>query len=136
MEPTEKSLSAFLDSVKWDSQGLIACVVQDEKDGALLMVAYMNRESLARTLKEGKACFWSRSRNKFWLKGEESGNFQVVKGLYVDCDQDCLLIKVEQIGGAACHTGMRSCFYRQVDSNGGLKTISEPLFDPKQVYKK
>lgn len=132
VEKTEK----FLDAVKWDANGLVTCVVQDAKDAAVLMVAYMNRESLDRTLKEGKACFWSRSRQKFWLKGEESGNVQVVKKLSIDCDGDCLLIQVEQIGGAACHTGMRSCFYRKADEGGEWQTEGERIFDPAKVYKK
>ena len=130
-----KNLEQTLDSFKWDENELIPCVVQDAKDGTILMVAYMNKESLTRTLKEGKACFWSRSRQKFWLKGEESGNVQIVKKVYFDCDQDCLLIQVKQIGGAACHTGMRSCFYRSIDKNGKTKTFGKRIFDPKKVYK-
>ncbi len=126
----------FLDMVKWDSDGLVTCVAQDFKDGTVLMVAYMNRESLERTLNEGKLCYWSRSRKKFWLKGEESGNFQVLKELAVDCDGDCLVAKVEQIGGAACHTGMRSCFYRIVGKDGSLTESGKRIFDPAQVYKK
>ncbi len=126
---------AWLDTLKWDEQGLIPCVVQDAKDRTVLMVAYMNRASLLKTLEGGKACFWSRSRKKFWLKGEESGNFQVVKKISVDCDQDCLVIQVEQKGGAACHTGMRSCFYRTVnDQNGELVEEGEKVFDPNKVY--
>ena len=109
------SLDQFLDSVKWDLNGLVTCVAQDEKDNAVLMVAYMNRESLKKTITEGRLCYWSRSRKSLWLKGEESGNFQILKELYIDCDQDCLVAKVEQVGEAACHTGMRSCFYRRVE---------------------
>lgn len=125
----------WLELVKWDSNGLIPCVVQDAKDQAVLMVAYMNRVSLEKTLTEGKACFWSRSRGKLWLKGEESGNFQVVKKISIDCDLDCLVIQVDQIGGAACHTGMRSCFYRSVSAeDGNLKEEGERLFDPSKVY--
>ncbi len=127
----------WLDSVKWDSNGLIPCVVQDAKDHAVLMVAYMNRVSLEKTLTEGKACFWSRSRGKLWLKGEESGNFQAVKKISIDCDLDCLVIQVDQIGGAACHTGMRSCFYRSVNAeDGNLKEEGERIFDPHKVYHK
>ena len=113
--------------------GLIPAIVQDWKSGEVLMIAYMNEESWDRTLETGKACFWSRSRKKLWLKGETSGNVQVVKEVYLDCDNDALLLKVEQIGGAACHTGYRSCFYRRV-ADGGLETVGKRVFDPKEVY--
>jgi len=122
-------------SLKLDDKGLIPTVVQDAKDGTVLMVAYMNRESLRRTLRLKKAVFWSRSRKSFWLKGESSGNVQKVKEIRIDCDGDCLLIKVDQIGGAACHTGHRSCFYRKTDKGTKLKVTGKPLFDPKKVYK-
>ncbi len=121
-------------SLKFDDKGLIPAVVQDAKDGTVLMVAYMNKESLRRTLRLKKSVFWSRSRQSFWLKGESSGNVQKVKELRIDCDGDCLLVKVEQIGGAACHTGQRSCFYRKVLPGGKLKVMGRPLFDPKKVY--
>lgn len=124
-----------MDSVKWDDQGLVCCVVQDEKDGTVLMVAYMNRESLQKTLDGKRACFWSRSRKKLWLKGEESGNVQEVKKIFIDCDGDCLLIQVKQIGDAACHTGMRSCFHRQAENSGALNVVGKQVFDPKKVYK-
>jgi len=120
--------------LKFDEKGLIPAVVQDVKDGTILMVAYMNRESVRRTLRLKKSVFWSRSRQSFWLKGESSGNVQKVKELRIDCDGDCLLVKVEQIGRAACHTGQRSCFYRKVMPGGKLKETSKPLFDPKKVY--
>ena len=120
--------------LKFDEKGLIPAVVQDAKDGTILMVAYMNREAVRRTLKLKKSVFWSRSRQSFWLKGETSGNVQKVKELRIDCDGDCLVVKVEQIGGAACHTGQRSCFYRKVLPGGKLKETSKPLFDPKKVY--
>lgn len=126
----------LFDEVQWSSDGLVPCVVQDEKDGAVLMVAYMNRISLEKTLKENKACYWSRSRKNLWLKGEESGNFQVVKKISIDCDGDCILIQVKQIGNAACHTGMRSCFYRKVMKDGKLVSEGKKVFDPKKVYKK
>lgn len=120
--------------LKFDHKGLIPTVVQDAGDGTVLMVAYMNRESVRRTLRLKKCVFWSRSRQSFWLKGESSGNVQKVKEFRIDCDGDCLLVKVEQVGGAACHTGQRSCFYRKVAAGGGLKVTSKPLFDPKKVY--
>ena len=113
--------------------GLIPAIVQDWKTGEVLMVAYMNDESWAKTRETGKACFWSRSRKKLWLKGETSGKVQIVKEIFLDCDNDALLLKVEQIGGAACHTGYRSCFYRRV-ANGRLELVGEPVFDPKEVY--
>ncbi len=99
--------------LKFDKKGLIPAIVQDYKTGEVLMVAYMNRVSLRRTLKSGKVCYWSRSRRKYWTKGETSGNFQFVKAIYYDCDKDALLIKVKQ-KGVACHTGNRSCFYRKL----------------------
>ncbi len=122
--------------VKFDEQGLVPVVAQDHGDGAVLMVAYMNRESLKMTFETKTAVYWSRSRKKFWKKGEESGNVQQVKGMFVDCDGDTLVIKVEQVGGAACHTGQRSCFYREAQPDGTWKEISQPIFDPKKVYKK
>lgn len=125
-----------LSDIKFDSHGLIPAVAQDYKDGTVLMLAYMNLESLKMTLQTGTAVYWSRSRQKFWKKGEESGNVQKVKALYKDCDCDALVVKVEQVGGAACHTGQRSCFYRQSQVDGSWKEISSPLFDPKKVYKK
>jgi phosphoribosyl-AMP cyclohydrolase len=127
-------MSTLTATLKFDDKGLIPTVVQDARDGTILMVAYMNRESVKRTLRLKKAVFWSRSRQSFWLKGESSGNVQKVKEMRIDCDDDCLLIKVEQIGGAACHTGHRSCFYRKVQPGGRLQTTGKPLFDPKKVY--
>ena len=102
-----------LDNLKFDKQGLIPAVIQDYKTGEVLMLAYMNKESLKRTIKLGKTCFWSRSRKKYWVKGETSGHFQFVKQIAYDCDMDTLLIKVRQ-AGTACHTGNRSCFYRSI----------------------
>jgi phosphoribosyl-AMP cyclohydrolase len=114
-------------------EGLVPAIIQDWKTGEVLMVAYMNAESWAKTQETGRACFWSRSRKKLWLKGETSGHVQIVKEIYLDCDNDALLLKVEQVGGAACHTGYRSCFYRQI-VNGRMKAIGERVFDPKEVY--
>ncbi len=113
--------------------GLVPAIVQDWKTGEVLMVAYMNAASWAKTQEVGKACFWSRSRQKLWLKGETSGHVQIVKEAYLDCDGDALLLKVEQVGGAACHTGFRSCFHRRVEGDG-LTTVGERVFDPKEVY--
>jgi phosphoribosyl-AMP cyclohydrolase len=114
-------------------QGLIPAIVQDWKTGEVLMVAYMNAASWAKTQETGKACFWSRSRQKLLLKGETSGHVQIVKEVYLDCDNDALLLKVEQIGGAACHTGYRSCFYRRI-VNGRTEEVGTRVFDPKEVY--
>lgn len=101
--------------LKYDKDGLIPAIIQDYKTGEVLMLAYMNKDSLKKTLKIKKTCFWSRSRQKYWVKGETSGNFQIVKAVYYDCDMDTLLIKVRQAGdGVACHTGNRSCFYRKI----------------------
>jgi len=100
--------------LKFDKSGLIPAIIQDYKTGEVLMVAYMNKTSLKRTVSSGKTCFWSRSRKKYWRKGETSGNFQFVKKIYYDCDMDTLLIKVRQVG-VACHTGNRTCFYRKID---------------------
>lgn len=113
--------------LKYDGQGLIAAVIQDASNGDVLMVGYMNQEAVERTLATRRVTFWSRSRQKYWIKGETSGNIQRVEDIYVDCDQDCLLVKVEQTG-AACHEGFRSCFYRQIAEDGNsLETIGAPL---------
>jgi len=114
-------------------EGMLPAIIQDWKTGEVLMVGYMSPDSWAKTLETGKVCFWSRSRKKLWMKGETSGNVQIVKEVYLDCDNDALLLKIEQVGGAACHTGYRSCFYRRV-VDGQLKTIGERVFDPKEVY--
>jgi phosphoribosyl-AMP cyclohydrolase len=116
-------------------QGLVPAVIQDYADGQVLMVGFMNREAWERTLAEGEVVYFSRSRNALWKKGETSGHVQKVKDIYVDCDDDTLLIVVEQVGGAACHTGYRTCFYRRV-SDGKLIEEGTPVFDPDDVYKK
>jgi len=105
---------SILDDVKFDSNGLVPAIAQDEKTKDVLMLAYMNRESLEKTIKDKKACYYSRSRKKLWLKGETSGHFQHVKKIYYDCDMDAILLLIEQVG-AACHTGNRSCFYRELN---------------------
>jgi phosphoribosyl-AMP cyclohydrolase len=101
------------EEMKYDANGLIPAIAQDYNTKDVLMLAYMNKESLERTLKEGKACYWSRSRKKFWVKGETSGHFQIIKEIYYDCDLDAILLLIEQVG-PACHTGNRSCFYRKL----------------------
>ena len=109
----KKNIKFDFSKLKYDKKGLIPAIIQDYKNSQVLMLAYMNKESLKRTLRLGKTCFWSRSRKEYWIKGETSGNFQLVKSISYDCDMDALLIKVRQIG-VACHTGNRSCFYRKI----------------------
>ena len=126
-----------LDSLKFDSNGLIPAIIQDYKTHEVLMMAWMNRGSLEKTIQAGKTHFFSRSRNKLWLKGESSGHVQNVKSIRTDCDKDCLLIEVEQVG-AACHDGYYSCFYNEYSgaSQKGWKTVGTKVFDPETVYKK
>jgi phosphoribosyl-AMP cyclohydrolase len=116
-------------------KGLIPVIIQDACTNEVLMLGYMNRASWKKTLETKKASFWSRSRKRIWVKGETSGHFQKVKGIYLDCDGDTLLIKVDQIGDAACHTGFRSCFHRRLEK-GKWKVIGRRIFDPKEVYGK
>lgn len=123
----------FLDELKFNADGLIPAIVQDADSGQVLMVAYMNREALERTWETGETWFYSRSRQELWHKGETSGHTQKVRGISLDCDQDALLVKVEQ-NGAACHTGYATCFFREVDGQGKLQTVGEPVFDPQKVY--
>lgn len=115
---------------------LIPVIAQDDVTGDVLMLAYMNEEAWEETKRTGRVCYFSRSRNKLWRKGEESGNVQEVKSIYFDCDADTLLIKVNQIGGAACHEGYRSCFFRRVSDDGSVEVVGERVFDPSEVYKK
>jgi phosphoribosyl-AMP cyclohydrolase len=117
------------------SGGLVPVIVQDHGTGEVLMLAYMNREAWEKTKETGNACYWSRSRDTLWMKGETSGHYQVVKEIFIDCDGDTLLLKVEQRGGAACHTGYRSCFYRKVQQ-GEVTVVGQKIFDPKEVYDK
>lgn len=127
----------LLDELKFTEDGLIPAIAQDEATGEILMMAWMNEESLRLTLETGKAVYWSRSRKKLWKKGEESGNVQEVKSIRFDCDADVLLLKINQIGGAACHTGHRSCFYREVtDGGNNWRESNDLVFDPATVYKK
>ncbi|KQC08394.1 MAG: phosphoribosyl-AMP cyclohydrolase [Smithella sp. SDB] len=114
--------------------GLVPVIVQDAETKEVLMMAYMNRESWQATLETGKATYWSRSRRKLWLKGETSGNFQLIKAVFIDCDNDTILLQVKQIGEAACHTGYRSCFYRKL-SGGDFVAVGEKVFNPEEVYK-
>ena len=128
-------MNALLKELKFDENDLIPAVAQDVDTGEVLMVAYMSRESLAKTIETGLAHYWSRSRKELWKKGESSGCVQEVKSIRVDCDGDTLLLKVKQKGGA-CHTGYKSCFYREFDSEtGALKEIGKKIFNPEDVYK-
>jgi phosphoribosyl-AMP cyclohydrolase len=114
--------------------GLIPAIVQDHKSGDVLMLAFMTKEAFLHTLSTKKATFYSRSRKGLWIKGETSGHFQIVKEIFTDCDNDTVLLKVEQIGGAACHTGYAGCFFKKIENNE-ISIVGEPVFDPKKVYK-
>jgi phosphoribosyl-AMP cyclohydrolase len=122
-----------LDNLKYNADGLIPAIVQDADNGEVLMMAYMNKTSLEESIRTGKTHFWSRSRQKYWMKGESSGHIQEIQAIYTDCDADTLLIKAKQ-RGAACHNGYRSCFYRQHQQDGQWKVVAEKVFDPDEVY--
>jgi phosphoribosyl-AMP cyclohydrolase len=115
--------------------GVVPVIAQDDTTGEVLMMAYMNREAFVETLRTGRVCYFSRSRNRLWRKGEESGNVQEVRGVYVDCDADTVLIKVHQVGGAACHEGYPSCFFRRL-TDDALEIVAQRVFDPNEVYSK
>ena len=124
----------ILNQLKTDQNGLIPAIIQDDENKEVLMVGYMNREAVRKTLESGRVCFWSRSRQEYWIKGETSGHTQTVRTVAFDCDGDALLIKVEQKGGA-CHTGYRSCFFREVSPDGNsTRIVGEKVFDPDAVY--
>jgi phosphoribosyl-AMP cyclohydrolase len=114
--------------------GLIPAIVQDFETGEILMLAFMNEEAWQETLRTGKATYWSRSRQELWIKGQSSGNVQRVREIRIDCDDDTVLLKVEQVGNAACHTGHRSCFFKKVDGDS-VQVVGERIFDPREVYK-
>ena len=128
-------MNQLLNEIKWDSQGLIPAIAQDASSGEVLMVAWMNKESLTLTLEKQQAVYWSRSRQKLWFKGEESGHVQQLKEIRMDCDADVLLLQVNQLGGIACHTGRKRCFYR-VFREGEWVTDEPVLKDPAQIYQK
>lgn len=126
--------SAWLDEINWNTDGLVAAIAQEAQTGRVLTLAWMNRDALFQTIQSGKAIYWSRSRNTLWQKGEISGHFQEVQDIYLDCDNDCVLLKVKQIGGIACHTGRRSCFYQHYEN--GKWVVSDPVIkDPASIYK-
>ncbi len=126
---------SWLDEIHWDEKGLAPAIAQDAQSGRILMVAWMNRESLALTAEKGEAVYWSRSRNKLWHKGEESGHVQKVREIRLDCDEDVIVLQVEQQGGIACHTGRESCFYR-VLKDGAWQAVDPVLKDPRDIYRK
>lgn len=123
----------WLDEIKWDADGLVPAIAQDAQSGKVLMMAWMSRESLQLTVDEGRAIYWSRSRQKLWRKGEESGHVQKLKDLRLDCDADVILLFVEQLGGIACHTGRERCFYRQYENGQWLETEA-PIKSPMSIY--
>lgn len=133
------SADAWLNKVNWSEDGLVPAIAQDDLTGDILMVAWMNRDALKKTVELGEAVYWSRSRKKLWHKGEESGHTQKVKELRLDCDEDVVLLKIEQCGGIACHTGRRSCFFQKLEQGQGGHhwTAVEPVLkDPHEIYKK
>jgi len=129
------SNEAWLNKVNWSEDGLVPAIAQDADNGDLLMVAWMNREALKKTVELGEAVYWSRSRKKLWHKGEESGHTQKVKEIRLDCDEDVVLLKIDQVGGIACHTGRRSCFFQRLEK-GKWVTVDPVLKDPHEIYKK
>ena len=125
----------WLETVKWSADGLVPVIAQDASSGRVLMLAWMNRDALRATLESGNAVYWSRSRGRLWRKGEESGHVQQVREMRLDCDQDALLLRVEQLGGIACHTGRERCFFRRYDNGNWVET--DPVIkDPKDIYRK
>ncbi|NRB37799.1 MAG: phosphoribosyl-AMP cyclohydrolase [Pseudomonadales bacterium] len=126
-------MTDFLDQIKWTDDGLVPAIAQDHKTGEILMMAWMNRESVALTVAENRAIYYSRSRQKIWRKGESSGHIQELKSMSMDCDNDVLLLQVKQLGDIACHTGRRSCFYREYQ-NGEWVTTADVLKNPDEIY--
>ena len=131
------SLPEWLSQLRFDEKGLMPAIAQDASDGTILMVAWMNADAVAETVASGHAVYWSRSRNKLWRKGEESGHRQRVSEIRLDCDADVILLKVEQVGGIACHTGRRSCFFQRLDTDGQPHWVNvDPVLkDPEHIYK-
>ncbi|MBP1722148.1 MAG: phosphoribosyl-AMP cyclohydrolase [Deltaproteobacteria bacterium] len=129
----QRETMEWVDKIKFDSNGLVPAIIQDYRNGEVLMLAYMSRESVLKSLSSGITCFFSRSRQSLWVKGESSGHVQTIREIYIDCDRDALLFKVDQ-AVAACHTGYRSCFYRRIEGEE-LKTVGIKVFDEEAVYK-
>ena len=125
---------AWLDAVNWNQEGLVPVIAQDNATGRVLTLAWMNRDALLQTVQTGKAVYWSRSRNKLWQKGEQSGNTQLVQGIFLDCDKDSIVLRVNQTGNIACHTGRYSCFFHRFEN--GKWIVNEPVVkDPAEIYK-
>lgn len=127
--------AAWLDELAWDKDGLIPAIAQDAETNDVLMFAWMNRDALARTVETGEAIYFSRSRGRLWHKGEESGHTQKIREIRIDCDNDVVLLKIEQVGGIACHTGRRSCFFQKYLADGRWEAVDPVLKDPKEIYK-
>lgn len=125
---------SWLDDIQWTADGLVPAIAQDHQSGKVLMMAWMNPESLALSVQEGRAIYWSRSRGRLWRKGEESGHVQKLHGLRLDCDNDVLLLQVEQLGGIACHTGREHCFYKEL-RDGGWTAVEPVIKDPQAIYR-
>ena len=129
-------MSNWINNVRWDSDGLLPIIVQDASSSKIIMFAWMNRETLEESIKQRKAIYWSRSRKQVWVKGEESGHYQNIEDMYLDCDNDVLLIKVKQEGGIACHTGRESCFYNRINMiTNKIEECEKVIKDPKDIYK-
>jgi len=129
-------MNDWINYVRWDGDGLLPVIVQDVSTSKVIMFAWMNRETLEESIKQGKAIYWSRSRKQVWVKGEESGHYQYIKDMFLDCDHDVLLIKVKQEGGIACHTGRESCFYNRINMKTDQIEESQKIIkDPKEIYK-
>jgi phosphoribosyl-AMP cyclohydrolase len=132
--PANEAATDWLDAIRWDSAGLVPAIAQDAQTGRVLMVAWMNRDSLAETAATGRAAYWSRSRSRLWRKGEESGHFQQVREIRLDCDGDVVLLAVDQVGEIACHTGRQSCFFNRLE-NGRWVAADPVLKDPELIYR-
>jgi len=128
-------VEGWLDQIKWDASGLVPAIAQDADSGKILMMAWMNREALALTVQQGRAVYWSRSRGKLWPKGEESGHVQKVRDIRLDCDNDVVLLKVEQLGGIACHTGREACFFQRLEGERWV-AVEPVLKEPSEIYRK
>jgi len=128
--------SDWLEAIAWDERGLVPVIAQDWENGAILMQAFVNREALQLAAQENRAIYWSRSKQRLWRKGEESGHVQILHAIYLDCDNDSLIYKVEQLGGIACHTGRQSCYFRRLDVKYNWEVVADPLRDPTDIYTK
>jgi phosphoribosyl-AMP cyclohydrolase len=126
--------SDWLDTIRWDERGLVPVIAQDWESSDILMQAFVNREALQLAVQENRAIYWSRSKQRLWRKGEESGHVQILHAVYLDCDNDSLIYKVEQLGGIACHTGRQSCYFQKLDDKCNWEVVADPLRDPTDIY--